>query len=1114
MKLFLQSNRPPKPRLSSKTKQIMRLTSVLLISLAFQMSATVSSQNVTFKGSNLSARKVLSIFKAQTNYVFFYERGVLKDVRPMNLNLQNASVESALESAFANEAITWNIVEKTVFLAKKKHDPATQLEIQQIIIKGRVTDEKGQSIPGVSLLVKGTKNGSVTDMDGKYSISLDNPNSVIVFSFIGFETQEIPVRNQNQINVTLKESVNSLDEVMVVGYGVKKKVEVSGSIAQVKGEIIKASPSLNLGASLAGRLAGVTVVQRNGQPGSDGVGIQIRGVSSITNSPALIVVDGVANRDGIGRLDPDDIETITVLKDASAAIYGSQAAAGVVLVTTKRGKSGKPVLSFNTNQGVSSVTRLPKMADSYTYANARNEAEINAGRPVIYSASDLEKFKSGSSPLTHPNTNWYDDLFKSSALQTRNNLSIRGGSEKVKYFMSLGSIDQKGLYNQGNIKYNQYNVRSNIDAQITDNFNISLDLAYRDEKRREPGYSQDFIFWMTLRQPPTTINVFPNGSYSQGLAGLNPLALVKESGYNRNDSDFFQGTLRLDYKIPQVPGLGVDGWLAADKYSNFGKKWVTPWDYSTWNPTTDVYQTFQSTYQGRITLDQDFIKTTSVTLNGRVKYARKFGQHDINVFAAYEQNTSNTDKFATARRKFSSEAIDELDAGTTDKLEYTNSGSSSEYAKQNYFGRVSYTFGEKYIIDYNWRNDGSVNFPKGQRFGFFQGVAGAWVVTKEKFMSNNSIVQDLKLRASYGELGNDRIDPFQYTQKFNFVQGYVVNGLNTDGVSASGTPIKQITWETTSVINFGLDASFFKNKLGLEFDVFKKTTRDMLISRQLAFPEFIGFSAPKQNAGTMENKGVELALNYRDVFGNVKFSAMGNVSYVKNKILYIDEAIDVNAPWQAQTGSKYGGNVLYDAIGIFKTPQDLIDYPRFTNSQLGDLIFRDVNGDKVINSLDRVRSDLNNVPEVSFGLNLMAEYKNFDLSILLQGQARVVQPIGIKYDGSSNMLQSELENTWTPTNPDGTYPRPGARNSYWADRQSNFWLQDASFVRLKTIDFGYSLPKDMLKKVNIEDVRVYFSGFNLLTFSKIKDQDPEISSSEGRAYPQTKIINFGVKLTF
>ncbi|MFN4151041.1 MAG: SusC/RagA family TonB-linked outer membrane protein, partial [Candidatus Sericytochromatia bacterium] len=286
------------------------------------------------------------------------------------------------------------------------------------------------------------------------------------------------------------------------------------------------------------------------------------------------------------------------------------------------------------------------------------------------------------------------------------------------------------------------------------------------------------------------------------------------------------------------------------------------------------------------------------------------------------------------------------------------------------------------------------------------------------------------------------------------------------------------------------------------------------ISRQLAFPEFIGFSAPRQNAGTMENKGVDLAINYRDVFGNVKFSALGNVSYAKNKILYIDEAIDPNAPWQAQTGSKYGGNVLYDAIGIFKTPQDLIDYPRFANSQLGDLIFRDVNGDKVINSLDRVRSDLNIVPEISFGLNLMAEYKNFDLSILFQGQARVVQPIGYKYDGSSNMLQSELENAWSPTNPDGTYPRPGARNSYWADRQSNFWLQDASFVRLKTIDLGYSLPKAMLKTVNIENLRVYFSGFNLLTFSKIKDQDPEISSSEGRAYPQTKILNFGVSLTF
>jgi TonB-linked SusC/RagA family outer membrane protein len=1114
MKLFLQNNKPPQARLISKTKQIMRLTSLLFISLAFQVSASVSSQNVTFKGSNLSARKVLSIFKTQTNYVFFYQKEILKDLPPLSLDLKNATVETALKSAFANKPITWTIIDKTVFLAAKKTDPVTQLEMQQLIIKGKVTDEKGEPMAGVSLVVKGTKRATITDYNGEYSISTVDGKSVLIFSFIGFASQEILIGDQKEINVSLKHATKSLDEVIIVGYGSKKKLEVSGSISQVKGEVLKASPSPNLGASLAGRLAGVTVNQRNGQPGSDGVSIQVRGISSMTDSSALIVVDGIANRDGIGRLDPEDIETITVLKDASAAIYGSQAAGGVILVTTKRGNSGKPVFNFTTNQSFTSPTKLPRMADSYTYANALNEAEISSGRPQIYTADDLQKYKSGSSPLTHPNTNWYDKLFKSSALLTRNNLSVRGGGDKVKYFLSLGNIDQKGLYNQGNIKYNQYNVRSNVDAQITDNFKISLDLAYRDEKRVEPGYNQDFIFWMTLRQPPTTHAIFPNGSYSQGLAGINPLALVRESGYNKNDTDVFQGTLRLEYKIPKVPGLSFDGFLATDKYSNFGKQWTTPWDYSTWNPTTDTYQTFQSSYQGRITLGQDYSKTTSITYNTRVKYARKFGAHDINVFAAYEQNKSNTDKFATGRNSFSTEAIDELNAGTTNKEDYFNSGSSSEYAKQNYFGRVSYTFGEKYILDYNWRYDGSINFPKGDRFGFFQGVSAAWVISKEQFMNNNSFVQDLKLRASYGELGNDRIDPFQYTQKFSFTDGYVINGSNTNGISASGTPIKHITWETTTVSNLGLDASFFDKKLGLEFDVFKKTTKNMLISRQLAFPEFIGFSAPKQNAGTMENKGVELALNYRDVFGNFKFGASGNVSYVKNKMLYIDEAINPDAPWQAQTGSKLNGNVLYDAIGIFKTPQDLLDYPHYANSKLGDLIFRDVNNDKIINSLDRVRTDLNNVPEISFGLNLTTAYKNFDLSVLFQGQARVVQPIAYNFDGSANLLQSQLENAWSPTNPNGTYPRPGANNSYWDKKQSNFWLQDASFVRLKTIELGYSLPKDMLRKNGIEDLRLYVSGFNLLTLSKIKDQDPEITSTEGRAYPQTKIFNFGAKLTF
>ncbi|MDN5204359.1 TonB-dependent receptor [Fulvivirgaceae bacterium BMA10] len=1095
------------------------LYSLVLANSSEAQRVSIEEIQISVTLENASIKKAFQKIEKLTDFEFAYHKLIIDPNRRLDINERNISLADLLRSISKETNLRFKRVNNTIYVGSAEkgsniqalEDPVSE----EKTITGKVTDENGNGLPGVNVLVKDTNIGIVTNVDGNYKLIVPDDASILVFSYVGYLTEEVEIAGRTTIDFALTPDIETLSEVIVVGYGSKEKAVVSGSITQTSGAEIKTSPSVSLGASLAGRLSGVTINQRNGEPGNDGVSILVRGLSTTGNNSALIVVDGVANRDGIGRLDPDDIESITVLKDASAAIYGAQAAGGVILVTTKRGIEGKPTISYNYNHGFVSPTRLPDMADSYTYANAVNQMEEFAGRPAIFSDDDLQKYRDGSSPLTHPNTDWFDDLFEDVSHQSRQNLSVRGGSEKVKYFLSLGSASQDGLYKQGQTKYNQYNVRANVDAQISDNLQVSVDLAARREEAQSPAYSQFWIFWMALRQPPTEHAIFPNGAYSQGLASINPLALVRDSGYDRRDNDIVQGTLRFNYKIPQIEGLSLNGFFAVDNFNNFRKTFTTPWNYDVFDPGTNTYETFQSNFQGRISLNERFQRQTSITPHIRISYEKSFGDHNVGAFVAYEQNTVDFNENRVGRNAFTTPALDQISAGDADRDQFVAEGGASEFARKNYFGRLSYTYADKYILDFNWRVDGSVNFPEGDRFGFFPGVSAAWRISEEGFMQSTSFVQDLKLRASYGQLGNDRIGSFRYVQRFGLGTGYVLNGgVPVTGITIAGAPVENVTWETTETINLGLDASFLGGKLGLEFDVFKNKTRDMLIQRQGAVPDVFGIGGlPPENAGTMENKGFEVLLSYSDDFGEIGFNTSGNFSFAKNKVTFIDEADNTEAPWQMQTGYKLGRRLLYDAIGIYRTQNDLDNFPGLPGAGLGDLIYRDVNDDGIINGLDRIPIETNSTPEISFGLNTGITYKSFDLNVLLQGQARANQPVGYRFDGSGNVPQSQLEDTWSTDNTNASFPRVGQRRNYWAFTGSNFWLLNAAFLRIKTVELGYSLPSTVLNKVGLQNARVYISGFNLLTFSAVKDQDPEITSNEGIAHPQTKVINLGVKLT-
>ncbi|MCG8554200.1 MAG: TonB-dependent receptor [Proteobacteria bacterium] len=982
-------------------------------------------------------------------------------------------------------------------------------------ISGRVTDQAGQGLAGVSVLLKGTANRTLTDSDGNYELALPKTTKAaskaaeLIISHTGYSTQTVPVQGRRALDLRLTTDAPDAEEIVVVGYGSKEKTVVSGSIAQASGTEILASPSANLGPSLAGRLPGVTINQRSGEPGHDGVSILVRGHNSIGNNSALIVVDGVPGRDWLDRLDPNDIESITLLKDASAAIYGARAAGGVILVTTKRGALGQPRITFNYNHGFVTPTRLPTMADSYSLALATNVFDVESGQPPTHSPDDLQKFLDGSSPLTHPNTDWYDHLFKDISHQSRQSLQLVGGTEDLKYFLSLGRSQQDGLYTGGVTKFTQYNLRSKIDTRITDDLRISGDVAARRENGITTGRSPWFIFWMTHRQPSTDLAVFPDGSYSQGLGGINPLAVVRESGYRKRQANILQTTLRFDYTIPGLTGLSLDGFLAADSWNSFSKDWSTPWDYSTYDPTANTYTTYQSSYQDTISLNEYTSRSYSITPNVKLNYANTFGAHDVSGFIAYEQRTGNGSWNHVGRNKFATESIQQISAGSADPSESRTRGSASKSARQNYFGRASYTYAKKYIVDATARLDGSSNFPEGGRFGFFPGASAAWRISEEPFMRAVPLIDELKLRTSYGQLGNDRVTPFLHLQTYTPTTAFVTGtGQLLSGIRPKGAPVSGVTWETTETMNLGLDTSLLDGRVTVTLDAFRSTTTDMLIARQDSVPALAGIGTlPPENAGTMQNKGIEALVSYGDSIRDFVFNVSANFSFARNKVTFIDEAFNETAPWQSKTGRRHGTGLYYDAIGIYRTEADLLQYPaKLPGSALGDLILRDVNGDGEITGLDRIPIALNSVPEISFGVNFSASFRGFDLSALLQGQARAIRSVGLKPTRGESIYQWQTD-YWTPDFPNAAFPDITNEANY--QHNSTFWLRSAAFIRLKTLEIGYTLPDTIADMLGLGKTRVYASVFNMFTLSGIKDLDPE--STGATQHPQTRVVNLGIR---
>jgi len=1037
---------------------------------------------------------------------------------------------------------------------------------QTLTVRGKIASEAGEALPGVTVVQKGTSTGTVTDAAGNFSLAVNDRNGTLTISSVGYVSQDVPINGRTTINISLAPDAKSLEEVVVVGYGTQRKATVTGAVVAVQGEKLIQSPAVDLGNSLAGRLPGLVVINTSGEPGQDAPQINIRGINTLGNSSPLIVIDGIPDRDGgLGRLAPRDIESISVLKDASAAIYGARAANGAIIITTKRGKSGKPTITYDFNQGWSQPAVIPKMANAVEYANIMNEMPIyrsvppsewtaasqaiqttgtydspTAGVSTInanYSPQTVQRWAANDDPWGFPNTDWFGAAFRTWAPQSRHNLQIAGGSETIRYMASLGYVRQDAIYKNSATFYNQYNMRVNVDAKINDYIKANVGVMLRREDRNLPTEGSGAIFRMLMRGRPGEPAVWPNGLPGPDIEnGQNPIVITTNAtGYVRNPQDFVQTNGLVEITNPWVKGLKLSLSGAIDNRSGTTKTWQTPWRLYTWDRISFEADGRTPRLVGAVRsnftdprLRQGYNNVLNTNLTALLNYDRVLaGGHTLSFLAGVTKERFQGENFSAFRRNFISPALDQLFAGGL--LLQETDGSAYDRARLGYYGRAQYSYKDKYLAEFIWRYDGSYIFPASKRFGFFPGILLGYTISKEDFFKVKGI-DYLKLRASYGQMGNDqvffnnRLQEFAFLSAYGFGQ-YPIGGAVATTLRETVLANPSFTWERAQNYNVGLDATLFNNRLDLTLEYFQNRRDQILIQKTGSTPASSGISTllPPTNAGIMTNKGFEFSLNYNARSnGPWRFRAGINGGYARNNVVFMDEVPGAPA-WQRMEGKPFGAYLVFQSDGAFRDQaaiaENTLDYSGVTNRLLpGDLKIKDYNGDGQITADDAVRQNRNITPTFNFGATAEIRYQNFDLNILFQGATGAAFFIQTESGDIGNYLKWSYDNRWSIDNPSDRYPRLASRgDTYYTGgnfgNNTNF-LFSKDYIRLKNIELGYTLPGALTQRMRLGSVRAFINGLNVFTIAAQNIFDPETVNGAGTVYPQSRVINTGVTISF
>ncbi len=1130
----------------------MRLIVFLFFVSLIHVSASVYSQKtkLNIKLENASLQEVFRTIQQQSEFDFFYKNEQIPADARVSIQCKDEAIEAILTKVLNGTGLTYHLLDKDIVISTKVDARNENLMLQQKSVSGKVTDSSGAPLPGVSVVVKATTNGTITDGNGSYSISNVPENAVLQFSFVGMKAQEVTVGVKTAINVTLEDETIGIEEVVAIGYGTQKKETLSGAVASIKSKEILTTRSTSLVSNLQGKIPGVQIRQRSGEPGMFNSLVSIRGFGA-----PLVVIDGVA-RDGMSdfeRLNPEDIESISILKDASAAIYGMNADNGVIIVITKSGAKGKTKFSYSAFTGVKEPTGMETTVDAYTYRVMRNEMEKNIGNAPAFSADVLEKWKTGTEP-GYQNFDWLDLTLKNYATQQQHNFSLSGGTEKINFYSSFGYTEDNGLLKSNIQEYRKYNFRNTITAQINKDLTAKITVSGKYDNNKSPQGSYFWLFKPIMTSDrgygPFTVNN-PTHITRVPPENNNAYALMTEeiSGYDKWSNIQYQSTVELTYKVPFVNGLSL-GVLGAydgniNDASNLQRGYYM-YDYNTdaeFAPRLNTYANSNSIFSRR-------------DLQLQATYKNTFNKvHNIGATFVYEMRDTKNNYLFAKRQYDDVYTHDIIDQGSLTNA--VNAGNRSTSAFLSYLGRFNYDYKSKYLLEVAFRYDGSYRYAPEKRWAFFPSISGGWRISEESFIKDNfPAISNLKLRGSYGKMGFDQGNPFEYYAGYRFGgidRGYVFNnGVLTMGMYPPGVINDNLTWGTSRTQNVGLDIDAWKGKIGASFDVFQKNRDGLLGNRVQSVPNTFGASFPQENINSDLVRGVELVVSHKNTINGFTYGVSLNATYSRRYLVHTERAPYVSTweAWKDPWGSeRYQGREWgYDINGRYTSMQEYETAPLLGggsgNSRMlpGSFKVVDVNGDGVINGNDQLPmfwagqyQGYAGNPPLQFGANLNASWKNFDFNMLLQGSALFT--IFTKVDdiwgyGRYPVLLDKFLDRWhtedptaNPYNPatkwvEGRYPALRSNYSGTTDNLSTSeWRHDAKYLRIKSLEIGYTLPKSLTSRMKAESLRIYMNGFNLHTFTSknLKNLDPEREEGDYAAdltYPLMRSFNLGINVNF
>ncbi|SDK00960.1 TonB-linked outer membrane protein, SusC/RagA family [Pedobacter sp. ok626] len=1129
---------------------VMKLVFVLIITVFLQNSLAVNAQKVTLAERNISLDQIFIRIKAQTGYDFLYTKEMLRKSHPINVNFSNTPLNEVLNYCFNNQPVVYKISDNLIVVIRR---PESQVIAQNLEVKGTITDDKNRPLPGVTVRLKDGNLTSISDAKGNYLIKSPDLKRSLTFSFIGFETQEIPINGRNTINVVLRQKSTDLSDIVVIGYGTVAKSDLTGAVGQVKIEDLNKAPVRSFEEALAGRTAGVQVSSPEGQPGAAS-NIVIRGNNSITqdNSP-LYVIDGfpIENPNN-NMINPSEIATISILKDASAtAIYGARGANGVIIITTKKGKQGPPIVAYDNYFGIQQNINKMKMMNPYDFVKLQIDL-IGPTAQTIYTPGDpsLANPQAGGRTLdyykTTEGTDWQSQIFRNAAMQNHN-LSVRGGTDKTKYSLSGSAFLQDGIIiNSG---YDRYQGRFNLEQTINDKLRINVNVNYSASKTfgtlpSSSGSMSYGLLYSTWGFRPVTgenESDLADSSLDPNITSdyrYNPVLSAKNEKVMSEDKTMISSGI-IDYKITKDLILKVTGGIYSRTLEN-----------STFYNSQTKYGDFR-TYPGTNGPNGsiDNFEITNYTNENTLNYNKVFNKiHTVSAVAGYTIQHAKSANHGLTANQLPNESLglDGLSQGIPLAI---RTGSTGNYL-ESYLARVNYGYKSKYLFTASFRADGSSKFADGHKWGYFPSAAFAWNVMKETFMKKITVISDAKLRTSYGVTGNNRVNDFAYLSRITFpiINNYSFANAFVTGAVPSTLGNTDLRWETTAQFDAGLDISFFKNRISASVDYYNKRTYDLLLNAQL--PASSGYTTAFKNIGKVGNSGWEFELNTKNLTGKFSWGSSFNISFNRNKVLALTKdqeslttaigwetsynnlfpyIAQLNAPIAQFFGYKWTGVYQYSDFNKMPNGSYVLKSTVPDNGsgravvQPGDIKYADLNNDGTVNTLDRTIIGNPN-PKFTGGFSNNFAYKNFDLNVFFQWSYGndILNANRLVFEGSKspglNMFETYADR-WTANNPSNTYFRTNGNGPY---AYSSRIIEDGSFLRLKTVSLGYSIPSALLKKISLMALRFNVSAQNLITWTNYSGSDPEVSTRntaltpgfDYSAYPRARTIVFGLNATF